>query len=68
MNAALLVDLVLTATLSAALVAGGGVTLWLLPWSDADRDGTVRALANTVRRVAEVTRPRGPFRAIPVAR
>ncbi len=65
MNAALIVDLMLTVTLSAALVAGGAVTLWLLPWTDEDRAGTLRAFAHLARRAGEVARPRGPFRVLP---
>lgn len=62
MNAPLLLDLLLTVLLSAALVAGGVFTLWLLPWTDADREGTVRAFRSVGRRVREGVRPRPPLR------
>jgi hypothetical protein len=65
MNPTLLVDSMLTFLLCAGLLAGGAVALWLLPWTDADRDGTVRAIASTARRAGEVVRPRAPFRALP---
>ena len=62
MNAALILDSVLTVVLSVALVGVGGLALWLLPWSDADRAGTARALGSVARQAAEVAnRPRGPF-------
>ena len=65
MNASLFFDLMLTVLLSTALVAGGAVTLWLLPWTDADRAGTERALRGAARRVAEVARPGDPLRYAP---
>ncbi|MDP2317369.1 MAG: hypothetical protein Q8P41_31080 [Pseudomonadota bacterium] len=68
MNATLLFDSVLTVLFSLALVGAGGLTLWLLPWSDADRDGTVRAFGTVARHLGEVAgRPRSPFRVAPVA-
>lgn len=65
MNATLFLDLMLTVLLCAALVAGGAVTLLLLPWTDAEREGTERAIRGAARRVAEAARPRGPLRYVP---
>ena len=71
MNATLFFDSLLTVLLSLALVGAGGLTLWLLPWTDADRAGTVRGLSAVARGVApsglgEVAgRSRSPFRTVP---
>lgn len=71
MNATLFLDSLLTVLLSLALVGAGGLTLWLLPWTDADRDGTVRGLSSVARNVSRASlgevagRPRSPFRAVP---
>ncbi|MES2644674.1 MAG: hypothetical protein V4850_34620 [Myxococcota bacterium] len=76
MNATLFFDSLLTVLLSLALIGAGGLTLWLLPWTDADRAGTVRGLSSVVRNAAQVPlrasarasfgevagRPRSPFR------
>ncbi|MDP2306280.1 MAG: hypothetical protein Q8P18_09665 [Pseudomonadota bacterium] len=67
MNATLFFDSLLTALLSVALIGGGGLTLWLLPWSDADRAGTVRGLSSVGRFAMKlgggevVGRARAPF-------
>ncbi len=66
MNATLFFDSVLTVLLSLALVGVGGLTLWLLPWSDAERAGTVRGFGVAARHVGEVAgRPRSSFRVAP---
>lgn len=59
------VDLLLTVALSVSLVGMGVAALWLLPWSDADRAGTARALASVVRRAGEAASRSAPFRALP---
>ena len=53
MNPSLVLDLVLTVSLSAALGGGGAVALWLLPWTDAEREGTLRGAATVARRAVD---------------
>jgi hypothetical protein len=63
MDIVLPVDLLLTVLFSVVSVGAGAATLWLLPWSDADRAGTSRALGQVARWAGEVAgRPRGSFR------
>lgn len=45
-------DAIYTALASGGLVAAGIFALWLLPWSDADVEGTSRAFTRVGRRVA----------------
>lgn len=54
MNAMLFLDSLLTVLLSLALLGAGGLTLWLLPWTDADRDGTVRGMVSVARGVSRL--------------
>ncbi len=69
MQSALFFDMVLTVFLSLALVGAAFATLLLLPWSDADRAGTLRAAGSVARWVgAAADRASAPFHALPVGR
>jgi hypothetical protein len=62
MSPTLTPDLILTALLCVALVASGIVAIWLLPWSAAEQEGTVRAFGQVGRMAGEVLgRSRAPF-------
>jgi hypothetical protein len=65
MNAAITLDLFLTVALCTALVTGGLVSLWLLPWTDAERAVTVRAFGEAARRTAALGRSPVPARFVP---
>jgi len=65
MNPSLILDLMLTVLLSLTLVLGGAVTLFLLPWTDAEREGTVRAFTTLAGRIGAALQPPAPLRALP---
>lgn len=56
MNPSLLADLVLTGALSTALVLGGLATIWILPWSEREQEGTARAMKTLARQAGETVR------------
>ncbi len=69
MQSALFLDMVFTVSLSLGLVGAAFATLLLLPWSDADRAGTLRAAGSVARWVGEAAdRASVPFRALPASR
>lgn len=65
MNTPLFLDSIFTVLVSIGLVGVGAVTLWLLPWSDAEREGTARAVNAVARHAVETTeRQRFPARVL----
>lgn len=56
MNPTLLADMLLTGALSTALVVGGACSLWLLPWSTSEQEGTARAMRLLARQAGHAVR------------
>jgi hypothetical protein len=65
MNAPLFLDSLFTVLVSMGLVGVGALTLWLLPWSDAERAGTARAVSAVARQAVDTAgRTRIPARVL----
>lgn len=65
MNATLFLDSVFTVLVSMGLVGVAALTLWLLPWSDGEREGTARAATAVARQAMETAeRTRIPARVL----
>jgi hypothetical protein len=56
MNPSLIADMLFTGALSTALVVGGVCSIWLLPWSTREQEGTARAMRAVARQAHDAVR------------